>query len=115
MLPFEIIAIVVAGFFVALLVDAFLIGRFTSNQNLEQRNAQFMEKNPHLHGKNRMLCVQCKYYRTNARRPHFRFGPGRSAAVSSPPAYCGKFKRELKPVESLRCISHIDEQAMWEE
>ena len=67
------------------------------------------------HGKRlRKLCVNCSYCRWKYYHPFSSYGKHYWNMVSKTPYYCRKFKKQLKNDSSLRCISELNSEAMFE-
>lgn len=68
-----------------------------------------------IHGKKlRKLCINCSYCRWKYYHPFSSRGKYYWAMVSKIPCYCKKFKKQLKNDSSLRCISELNSDAMFE-
>lgn len=87
-----------------------IIDNHKHNIEIKRRNQVFLKENP---GLERKLCIHCSYCRWKFYHPFSKYGKHYREFVTKVPTYCRKFRIKLKNESTLRCVSELNENAMY--
>ena len=89
-----------------------IIDAYKCKKKIQEANKQYNK----VYGKRlRKLCVNCSYCIWKYYHPFSSYGKNYWSMLSKTPYYCNKLKKQLKSDVSLRCISEMNSDAMFED